>query len=574
MADITKSNSTTSSLPSALLDATVPGYTIISQIILRTFGIDIGLVVSGCLVIFGLIQGWYFLYSSVGGYYTQYFTSSIDIDDDDGLFHQVVSWVATQRMTKISRALRAVSRYASDFDGEGEDPAADDDTVFDNMEIFNYDKWASKIPPRYEPNFGSDSFSFKGRTFNFRRQQVENKNPSWYRRDHQIVTLRCTGRSTRPIKDLLIHIKRWNSSREAQLTSVYRPTPKSEQDSVNWKRQATRSSRPIDTVALDPEQKAMIIQDINEYFQPATARWYAARGIPYRRGYLFHGSPGTGKTSLSFALAGIFGVGVYCISLSEVGLTEAHLSSLFSRLPKRCIVLLEDIDSAGLRREGDPALSDDSNSSASDTDGDSSEDLTKITKISKDSAKGKGDKTTKSLSLISLSGLLNVIDGAASHEGRVLIMSTNCPEKLDEALVRPGRVDLQIRFTLATRSQIRDIFVRMYTIQPDESKFKQRTKSGKAKDERKQHSVIESAASLLKFLPPEPFSKDLDIEEITKLAQKFAEKFPEEVFSPAEIQGFLLMHKTDPAGALEKVGVWKEKLLEAKRKGKKIIDTN
>lgn len=115
---------------------------------------------------------------------------------------------------------------------------------------------------------------------------------------------------------------------------------------------AVRPSRPLSTVALDDVQKGMIVRDMNEYLHPATARWYARRGILYRRGYLFHGPQGTGKTSLSFSLAVIFGLKIYCVALGEVGMTEATLGNLFADLSESCIVLLEDIDSAGLTRNG------------------------------------------------------------------------------------------------------------------------------------------------------------------------------------------------------------------------------
>jgi chaperone BCS1 len=65
-------------------------------------------------------------------------------------------------------------------------------------------------------------------------------------------------------------------------------------------------------------------------------------------GILFHGPPGTGKTSPTFALGGVFNLSIYCVSLNDVGLTEEHLATLFSSLPARCIVLLEDVDTAGL----------------------------------------------------------------------------------------------------------------------------------------------------------------------------------------------------------------------------------
>jgi chaperone BCS1 len=148
----------------------------------------------------------------------------------------------------------------------------------------------------------------------------------------------------------------------------------------------------------------------------------------HSRGYLFHGPPGFGKTSLSFALIGLFGLSVYCVLLSEVGFGETHLAILFNHLSKRCIVLLEDINSAGLRREGDNFLDIDFRPEAG-------------AKI----ARGvKSTSVSQRNSLINLASLLNIIDSAASQEvsiyayqrrsglnrvqGRVLIMTTNHPQ--------------------------------------------------------------------------------------------------------------------------------------------------
>jgi chaperone BCS1 len=131
-------------------------------------------------------------------------------------------------------------------------------------------------------------------------------------------------------------------------------------------------------------------------------------------------------------------------------------------LPRRCVVLLEDIDTAGLRRpaeelskSGAEKKADDGSKESKDKEAPSNDwkvsDLAKALKKDSSSDDKKG---------ISLSGLLNAIDGVASHEGRVLIMTTNVPESLDEALIRPGRVDLQVGFTNATREQARELFIR------------------------------------------------------------------------------------------------------------------
>jgi chaperone BCS1 len=102
----------------------------------------------------------------------------------------------------------------------------------------------------------------------------------------------------------------------------------------------------------------------------------------------------------------MFGLEVYCVSLNDKDLTESELCSLFDSLPDRCIVLLEDIDSAGLKREEESVVAE------------VTEDEKPDVGISQDAIKHAA-KTESSSGSISLSALLNVIDGAASHEVRI-----------------------------------------------------------------------------------------------------------------------------------------------------------
>jgi chaperone BCS1 len=177
-----------------------------------------------------------------------------------------------------------------------------------------------------------------------------------------------------------------------------------------------------------------------------------------------------------------------------------------------------------------------------------------------------------SKSKISLAGLLNIIDGAASSEGRVLIMTTNYPEKLDSALIRPGRVDLQIKFTLATRTQVEEIFRRMYSDEADSKKCDGSSDGGEKKyapekngndNKKKKAATAGNKSPNFATLPPD---------QLTDMARQFADALPEAVFSPAEIQGYLLQKKSDPQGALDGVGEWRDAVLEAKKKGKKVIE--
>ncbi|KIL64616.1 hypothetical protein M378DRAFT_11395 [Amanita muscaria Koide BX008] len=106
-------------------------------------------------------------------------------------------------------------------------------------------------------------------------------------------------------------------------------------DSNNdWRHLANRPERPLTSIILDPGVKDEPIADAKEFLQSRS--WYAARGIPFRRGYLLYGAP----------LAGELDVDIYVISLSRSGLDDTGLTELVSSLPERCIALMEDVDAA------------------------------------------------------------------------------------------------------------------------------------------------------------------------------------------------------------------------------------
>jgi chaperone BCS1 len=141
---------------------------------------------------------------------------------------------------------------------------------------------------------------------------------------------------------------------------------------------------------------------------------------------LLYGPPGTGKSSFIQALAAELDYDIAILNLSERGLTDDRLNHLLTIVPKRTLVLLEDVDAAFSNRR-----------TQSDDDG------------------YRGANVT-------FSGLLNALDGVASAEERIVFLTTNHVERLDEALVRPGRVDMTVRLGEVSRYQVGRLWDRFY----------------------------------------------------------------------------------------------------------------
>ncbi|KAH7125213.1 P-loop containing nucleoside triphosphate hydrolase protein [Dendryphion nanum] len=189
--------------------------------------------------------------------------------------------------------------------------------------------------------------------------------------------------------------------------------------------------RPLNTIDLDEAIKADLLDYIATFRTDAAE--YARRGIPWRRGYLFHGPPGTGKSSTARALASHVDAGLWQIDLGKVP-DDASLAQLFQNPFSGDILLLEDIDAAGIVRE---------------------ETMRSKSKKGKGKDGGAGNVT--------LQGLINALDSSLGlAEGVIVIMTTNNPEGLDPALLRDGRMDKKVELGYVTHEVAVSIFKRMF----------------------------------------------------------------------------------------------------------------
>eukprot|EP00178_Gracilaria_changii_P016809 TRINITY_DN48203_c0_g1_i1.p1 TRINITY_DN48203_c0_g1~~TRINITY_DN48203_c0_g1_i1.p1 ORF type:complete len:594 (+),score=72.95 TRINITY_DN48203_c0_g1_i1:40-1782(+) len=194
-----------------------------------------------------------------------------------------------------------------------------------------------------------------------------------------------------------------------------------------WESQGHRHARPIHSVVLAEGQMDSILQDLTNFLQPSTRRWFAQHGLPHRRSYLFYGQPGTGKTSTIRAIAGEFGLNCCFLSMTDRNFSNQMLFDALREIPSNALLVLEDVDS-----------------------------LFNM------------DRSSKSTPSLTFSGMLNALDGIASSDGVITVMTTNHIERLESALIRGGRVDRRFHFDWPSEPQLQRLFLTYYEDAPRE----------------------------------------------------------------------------------------------------------
>ncbi len=192
--------------------------------------------------------------------------------------------------------------------------------------------------------------------------------------------------------------------------------------------------RLLDSVVLKPGEKERLVEDIKR-FKSAKQR-YRKLGVPYHRGYLFYGPPGTGKTSLVSAVAEKFGMSIYAINLAHFN--DRSLVVAMNDVSQNSVILFEDIDcmkSGDARPKLDEPVSE---------------------------AQSKTPAAKEDRNGVTLSGLLNALDGFSAPDNVLFIMTSNQIEALDPALLRPGRIDYRLYLGPATEEQRVQLYRRFF----------------------------------------------------------------------------------------------------------------
>jgi hypothetical protein len=176
----------------------------------------------------------------------------------------------------------------------------------------------------------------------------------------------------------------------------------------SWNKRSDLPPRTLDSVVLKENQIQHLVKDLEVFL--ASEDIYGRTSQPWHRGYLFHGEPGTGKTSVARALANHFGIPIYYLPLGDLD-KDADLMSLVTAIEPKSMLLLEDVDVFHAMTE------------RNDEDG-----------------------TT-------IAAMLNALDGVWTPHGLITVMTTNNRDALDDALIRAGRVDVDEEFTALDEDQ-------------------------------------------------------------------------------------------------------------------------
>ena len=233
----------------------------------------------------------------------------------------------------------------------------------------------------------------------------------------------------------------------------------------------TKNKRKIETVVLLDNQNIKIKEDLVHFSN--TEEWHLEHGIPYKKSYLFYGPPGTGKTSMIKAISYEFQRHIHYLSLHEIT-SDSELNELMGKIDYgSTIVVIEDIDamsdvtnkrkSLEEERKLEALLQKQNQQNKQNQNQNQQQEKEETSPIiinmnSEEDVYDNHNKhhqsNNKKKSGITLSGLLNAIDGIHDNHGMILVMTSNMPEKLDPALIREGRVDDKILFGYCSKQQI------------------------------------------------------------------------------------------------------------------------
>lgn len=263
------------------------------------------------------------------------------------------------------------------------------------------------------PGYGTHFLFHKGHVFWFRKQKLDSAGTNEQKEE---ILFTMPGRNQQYIRDL---IESFRPKQDPDCLYAYQLG-----SGQNWMRVAAMTRRPWESVVAPAEVLKSITDQIDDFY---TMRdWYLSKGLGHKLTMMIHGVPGCGKTSLVKALASRYSMDLYIININSM--SDTSLEIALGSVPKGAFLLLEDIDSSG---------------------------SVKSREIPFDVPAPINILPAEQFSFLSLTGILNALDGAIPLDNIVVFMTTNHIEKIDAALLRKGRTDHIVELTALHDSEIK-----------------------------------------------------------------------------------------------------------------------
>lgn len=271
--------------------------------------------------------------------------------------------------------------------------------------------------------YGTHFFFYKRRLFWFTKGTLQS---SGSEKEKQNIIIKTLGRTQQPLINLVEDFA--VKPRETDL-NIYAYKD-------DWDVISTINKRPLSSVILRKDIKDGLVQNM-QYFI-SNKDWYITRGLSYKQTYILHGKPGTGKSSTIKALASHFNRNICIIDITSLG--NAGFEKAMASVPKNSIVLIEDFDSCRALHSRDTGETDKTNGMA------------------------------ELVEVLSLSKVLNVLDGVVGLDDTMVFLTTNHLDKIDAAMTRKGRVDYIYEIPYLEDAEVKEYIKLMYPDSEEQTK--------------------------------------------------------------------------------------------------------
>lgn len=333
---------------------------------------------------------------------TSFSVSNAGNDGNQHRYNAILQFITTLKGVSFSRTLklRTVSSWSISFKNV-------------NEEIL--------------PGNGRHYFIYKGRLFWFVRSSLASEGSYMEKEQMTIMTL---GRNHQPFYDLILDALPTDNPREIGL---YRYTD-------SWNQTAVIQKRNIETVVIPGGIKEEITSNIELFLK--SKEWYISRGLSYKEVTVLTGPPGTGKTSLVKALASHFDLPVYELAINSM--SDITLQKALTSIPSHSICLIDDFDDCTAVCTRRNIQEHKSKNTSSDKN-----------KKEEEKAPSSKEVFINDYSFLTLSGILNALDGVMDLPGVLIFMNTNCIDSIDPAILRKGRTDFIYTLDWFTDKEVR-----------------------------------------------------------------------------------------------------------------------